>query len=37
MIGLRLEARIVTIARAALLDDRAHGVPAAAASLFVRF
>jgi hypothetical protein len=37
MIGLRLEARIVTLARAAALDDRVHSAPAAAASLFVRF
>jgi hypothetical protein len=37
MIGLRLEARFVTLARAAALDDRVHGAPAAAASLFVRF
>jgi hypothetical protein len=37
MIGFRLEARLVTLARAAALDDRMHGAPAAAASLFVRF
>jgi hypothetical protein len=37
MIGLRLEARFVTLARAAAFDDRVHGAPAAAASLFVRF
>jgi hypothetical protein len=37
MIGLRLEARLVTLAGAALLDDRLHGAPGAAASLFVRF
>lgn len=37
MIGLRLEARFVTLARAAELDDRVHGAPAVAASLFVRF
>ena len=37
MIGLRLEARLVTLARAAALDDRVHSAPAAAASLFVRF
>jgi hypothetical protein len=37
MIGLRLEARFMTLARAAALDDRVHGAPAAAASLFVRF
>jgi hypothetical protein len=37
MIGLRLEARFMTLAVAAALDDRVHGAPAAAASLFVRF
>jgi hypothetical protein len=37
MIGLRLEARVMTLARAAALDDRVHVAPAATASLFVRF
>jgi hypothetical protein len=37
MIGLRLEARLLTLTGAALLDDRVHTTPAVAASLFVRF
>jgi hypothetical protein len=37
MIGLRVEARLMTLARAAALDDRVHSAPVAAASLFVRF